>query len=159
MSISCFSRKVIIKLMNPKKDQLVLGRGKHADIDMCSCLQWLLGMLCNSCSGLTCGPPGDRGESWLPHYWYHHDKGIHKSLLFSLAAGFRFHATEQSWTVVPGMHGTHCKHSSLIPPLVSNNNLALLGYGSMCAGTLVHIARYQGKTSNNKVSNNRLFKL
>jgi len=31
---------VIIKLLNPKKDQLVLGRGKYADIDMCSCLQW-----------------------------------------------------------------------------------------------------------------------
>ena len=35
-------------------------------------------------SGLTCGPPGDRGESWLPHSWYHHDKGIHKSLLLAL---------------------------------------------------------------------------
>jgi len=61
-----FSRKVIIKLMNPKMDQLVLGRGKHADIDMCSCLQWLLGVLCNPCSGLTCGPPGDRGEMLDP---------------------------------------------------------------------------------------------
>ena len=40
MSISRFSRKVIIKLLNLKKYQLVLGRGKHADIDMCSCLQW-----------------------------------------------------------------------------------------------------------------------
>ena len=47
------------------------------------------------------------------------------------------------------MYGTHCKHSSLITPLVSNNNLALLGYGSMCAGTLGHIARYHSKTSNN----------
>jgi len=35
-----YSRKVIIKLLNLKMDQLVLGRGKHADIDMCSCLQW-----------------------------------------------------------------------------------------------------------------------
>jgi len=41
MSISCYSRKVIIKLLNLKMDQLVLGRGKYADIDMCSCLQWL----------------------------------------------------------------------------------------------------------------------
>ena len=41
MSVSCYSRKVIIKLLNLKMDQLVLGRGKHADIDMCSCLQWL----------------------------------------------------------------------------------------------------------------------
>jgi len=40
MSISCFSRKVIIKLLNLKIDQLILGRGKYADIDMCSCLQW-----------------------------------------------------------------------------------------------------------------------
>jgi len=40
MSNSCFSRKVIIKLLHLKMDQLVLGRGKYADIDMCSCLQW-----------------------------------------------------------------------------------------------------------------------
>ena len=40
MFISCYSRKVIIKLLNLKMDQLVLGRGKHVDIDMCSCLQW-----------------------------------------------------------------------------------------------------------------------
>ena len=39
------------------------------------------------------------------------------------------------------MYGTHCKHCSLIPPLVSNNNLALLRFGYMCAGTLVHISR------------------
>ena len=54
-----------------------------------------------------------------------------------------------SWVVVPGMYGTHCKHYSLIPPLVSNNNLALLRCGYMCAGTLVHISRHLGKTSNN----------
>ena len=47
------------------------------------------------------------------------------------------------------MYGTHCKHCLLIPPLVSNNNLALLRCGYMCAGTLVHISRHLGKTSNN----------
>ena len=47
---------------------------------------------------------------------------------------------------------THCKHCSLIPLLASNNSLALIRYGYMCAGTLVHIARHLGKTSNN---NNR----
>ena len=54
--------------------------------------------------------------------------------------------------MVPGMYGTHCKHCSLIPPLVSNNNLALLRCGYMCAGMLVDISRHQGKTScnNNK---------
>jgi len=46
------------------------------------------------------------------------------------------------------MHGTHCKHCSLIPPLVFNNNLALLGCGYMCA-RLVHISRHLGRTSNN----------
>jgi len=30
------------------------------------------------------------------------------------------------WTMVPSTHGTDCKHYPLIPPLVSNNNLALL---------------------------------
>jgi len=51
------------------------------------------------------------------------------------------------------MHGTtRCKHCSLIPPLVSNNNLALLRCGYMCARMIVHIARHLGKTSNN---NNR----
>jgi len=116
-------------------------------ISMCSCLQWLLGVLCNPCSGLTCGPPGDRGESWLPHYIML--QGIHKSLMLSLAAGFRHQATEQSMAVIPGMYGVHCKHSSSIQPLISNNPLALLGYGSMCTGTLDHIARYPSKTSNN----------
>jgi len=47
------------------------------------------------------------------------------------------------------MYGVHCKHSSSIQPLISNNNLVLLGYGSMCTGTLDHIARYPSKTSNN----------
>ena len=63
----------------------------------------------------------------------------------------RFHppAMQQFWVVVPGMYGTHCKHCSLIPPLVSYNNLALLRCGYMCAGTLVHIFRHRGKTSNN----------
>jgi len=37
------------------------------------------------------------------------------------------------------MYGTHCKHCPLIPPLASNNNLALLRCGYMCVGTLVHI--------------------
>ena len=47
------------------------------------------------------------------------------------------------------MYGTHCKHCSLIPPLVSNNNLALLRCGYMYPRTLVHISRHLGKTSNN----------
>jgi len=47
------------------------------------------------------------------------------------------------------MYGTHCKHCSLIPPLVSNNNLALLRCGYMCAGTVVHILRHLGRMSNN----------
>ena len=53
------------------------------------------------------------------------------------------------WTVVPSMHGTHCKLCSLIYQLVSNNNLALLRYAYMCAETLVHIPRHLSKTSNN----------
>ena len=47
------------------------------------------------------------------------------------------------------MYGTYCKHCSLIPPLVFNNNLTLLRCGYMCVGTLVHISRHLGKTSNN----------
>jgi len=53
------------------------------------------------------------------------------------------------WTMVPGMHGTHCKHCSFIIPLVSNNNPTLLRYGYMCARMLVHISRHLGRTSNN----------
>jgi len=56
---------------------------------------------------------------------------------------------EQSWAVVPDMCKTHCKYCSLIPPLVSKNNLALLICGYMCDGMLVHISRHLGKTSNN----------
>jgi len=37
------------------------------------------------------------------------------------------------------MHGTHCKHWSLITPLVSNNSLDLLRCECMCAETLLHI--------------------
>ena len=70
-----------------------------------------------SYSGLTCGTPGDRGECLLPIPESVMTKGIHKTLLNSLAAGFRHQATEQSWTVIPGMYGVHCKHSSSIPPL------------------------------------------
>jgi len=58
-------------------------------------------------------------------------------------------AMEQSWVVVPGMYRTHCKHYSLIPPLVSNNNLALLRCEYMCVGTLVYIPRHLSKISNN----------
>ena len=55
------------------------------------------------------------------------------------------------------MHGTHCKHCSLIPPLVFNNNLTLLRCGYICAGTLVHISRHQGKTSNNNIKRCQLW--
>ena len=48
------------------------------------------------------------------------------------------------------MSTTHCKHCSLIPLLVSNNNLALLRCRYICAGMLVHISRHLGRTSNNK---------
>ena len=41
-------------------------------------------------------------------------------------------------------------------PLVSNNNLALLRCGYMCAGTQVHISRHLGKTSNNNNKRCRL---
>jgi len=51
--------------------------------------------------------------------------------------------------MVSGIHRTHCKQCSLIPPLISNNNFALLRCGYMCAGTLVHISRHLGRTSNN----------
>jgi len=61
---------------------------------------------------------------------------------------FRPPATEQSWVMVPSMYGTHCKHSSLIPPLISSNSLDLLRCGCMCARMLLHIPRHMGRTSN-----------
>ena len=74
-------------------------------------------------------------------------RAFYKTLLYALwQVPYTNNGTP--WTVVPGMHGTHCKHCSLIPPLVSNNNLALLKCGYMCAGTLVHIPRHPGRTSN-----------
>jgi len=54
------------------------------------------------------------------------------------------------------MHGTQWKHCSLIPPLVFNNNLALLKCGYMCAGKLVHISRHLSRMSNN---NNKGYQL
>ena len=75
-------------------------------------------------------------------------RAFYKTLLYALRLVLST-SNGTSWTVVPGMHGTHCKHCSLIPPLVSNNNLALLRCGYICAGTLVHISRHRGKTSNN----------
>jgi len=47
------------------------------------------------------------------------------------------------------MHRTHCKHCSLMPLLVSNNNLVLLRCGYVCAGMLVHIPRNLSRTSKN----------
>ena len=80
-------------------------------------------------------------------------RSFYKTLLYALWL-VPSTSNETSWTVVPGMHGTHCEHCSLIPPLVSNNSLALLRCGYMYAGTLVHISRHLGKTSNNN-SNKR----
>ena len=65
-------------------------------------------------------------------------------------------SSRTSSTMVLGMFKTHCKHYSLIPPLVSNNNLALLRCGYICAGMLVHISRHLGKISNN---NNKICQL
>ena len=42
-------------------------------------------------------------------------------------------------------------------PLVSNNNLTLLRCRYMCVGTLVHISRHQGKTSNNNNKRRQLW--
>ena len=57
------------------------------------------------------------------------------------------------------MHGTHFKHCLLIPPLVSNNNLALIRCGYMCAGMLVHISRHLGKMSNKMPTMDSLYAL
>ena len=122
-----------------------MGPGETMRISMCSCLQWFRKCCATHvpvCPAVHQGTEGNKLDPCivlLVPYW----------LILGLAAGFRHQATEQYWTVIPGMYGVHCKHSSSIQPLISNNNLVLLGYGSMCSGTLDHIARYQSKTSNN----------
>ena len=58
--------------------------------------------------------------------------------------------------IVPGMHGFHCKHCSLVSHLVSNNSLGLLKCGRICVGTLIRIPRHMGRTSNN---NNKIIGL
>jgi len=75
-------------------------------------------------------------------------RASYKTLLYALQP-VPSTSNRTSWTVVPSMHGTRCKHCSLIPSLVSNNNLILLRCGYMCVGTLIHISRNLGKTSNN----------
>ena len=52
------------------------------------------------------------------------------------------------------MHGTYCKHNSLVSSSVSNNNLNLLMYECMCAGTRGHKPKYMGRMSNNNNNNN-----
>jgi len=76
-------------------------------------------------------------------------RAFYKTLMYALQQ-IPSSSKGTSWAVVLGMHGTHCKHCSLIPPLVSNNNLALLRCGYMCAGTLVRISKHLCKMSNNK---------
>jgi len=57
------------------------------------------------------------------------------------------------WEPLDQQTGPRCMlttiRSDISSPSTSNNHLALLGYGSMCVGTLIHIARYHSKTSNN----------
>ena len=93
-----------------------------------------------------------QGERWLlPHVIFLNGHSIRPT---SCTPCGRFHTpvTEHPGPgsrVVPGMHGTHCKHNPLISSLVSNNNLSLLIYGCMCVGTLGHIHRYMGRMCNN----------
>ena len=56
----------------------------------------------------------------------------------------------------PGMHETHCKHSSLIFSSVFNNNSDLLICGCLCTETQVHIPRHKGRMSSN---NNKIIGL
>jgi len=72
-------------------------------------------------------------------------RASYKTLLYALQS-VQYTSNGTPWTVVPGMHEAHY---SSIPLLVFNNNLTLLRCGYMCAGTLVHISRHLGRTSNN----------
>ena len=56
------------------------------------------------------------------------------------------------WAVVPGMHGTHYKHSSLKPykfPII----IILFISGCMCTGMLGYISKHMNQMIN-KISNN-----
>ena len=79
--------------------------------------------------------------------WYHPESASYKTLMYALRLVL-YTSNGTPWTVVPDIYGTYCNHCSLTPPLVSNNNLALLRCG-YSAETLVHISRHLGKTSNN----------
>ena len=88
----------------------------------------------------------ERADS-LPS-WYHPEMASYKTLLYALRS-VPYTSNGTPWNMVPGIHGTHCKHCSFIPLLVFNNNLALLRCGYMCAGTLVHICKHLSRESNN----------
>jgi len=56
-------------------DQLTHGSGETCGYRYVFVFTVALGILYNYISGLTCGPPGDRGECLLPLPEYCHDKG------------------------------------------------------------------------------------
>ena len=60
-------------------------------------------------------------------------RAFYRTLLYALCPD-SYTSNETSWTMVPGMHGTHCKYNPLVSSLVFNNNLDLLVYGCMWDG-------------------------
>ena len=91
------------------------------------------------------------GERWLSTFCYIPEWPYNKThLLYALRPVLYTSSNGTPWTVVPGMHRTHCKHNPLVLLSVSNNNLSLLIYRCMSMEhTPIHILKYMSQTSNN----------
>ena len=113
-------------------------------INMYSCLQWYWYVVQLKLYVLLEGLQVFRGVCWHPISCYILEWAYNKTLLYSTSQSAPYTSNGTPWTVVSGMQGTNCKHCSLIPTSVSNNNLGLFRCGCMCARTLLHIPRHMG---------------
>ena len=76
-----------------------------------------------------------RKERWLPTSCYILEWAYNKTHLLCALWPVPYTSKVTPRTVVPSMHGTHCKHNSLVSSSVFNNNLDLLIYGGIWDGT------------------------
>ena len=92
-----------------------------------------------------------RGALAAPHYTVYTSSPGHVNMTLSSLLYDEFRLSNRSTLDRdPGRHETHCKHNSLVSPIVTNNSSSC-SYMNVCVlrCTLGHILRYMCQTSNN----------
>ena len=135
-----------------------MGRGKLTDINICSCLQWYQVCCATKTSASTEGLEVTMGSAGSFLLGTILKRASYKAPCRPCG---QFHILHILAMEHPRPWSRACTRPtvniSLIPPLVSNNNIALLRCGYMCAGTLVDISRHLARMSNNNI--NKRFQL